>query len=74
MSYLKTAAGALAIITASGMIADYDVGEFNDTIYVRIWSMDDQSDARLRKQVAAMLPVSIGESRVFVVRDGVIST
>ena len=74
MSYLKAAAGALAIMTASGMIADFDVGDLNDTVYVRVWSVDDQSDARLRKQVAAMLPGEIGESRVFVVRDGVIST
>lgn len=73
MTYLKAAAGALAIMTASGMIADFDVSIANDDIYVVVWSVDDQPDTKLRKQVAAMLPSAIGESRVFVNRDGVIS-
>jgi|EndMetStandDraft_4_1072995.scaffolds.fasta_scaffold350476_2 hypothetical protein len=73
MTYLKAAAGALAIMMASGMIADFDVSITNDDIYVVVWSTDDQSDTKLRKQVAAMLPSAIGESRVFVNRDGVIS-
>lgn len=70
---LKAVAGALAIMTASGMIADFDVAVWNDDVYVTVWSADDQSDARLRKQVAAMLPNVIDESRVFVNRDGVIA-
>lgn len=73
MNYLKAAAGALAIMTASGMIADFDVSIWDNDIYVTVWSADDQSDARLRKQVVAMLPNVIDESRVFVNRDGVIS-
>jgi hypothetical protein len=40
---------------------------------VTVWSADEQSDAKLRKDVAAMLPDVIGEARVFVNRDGVIS-
>lgn len=73
MNYLKAAAGALAIMTASGMIADFDVSVWDDDIYVTVWSADDQSDSKLRKHVAAMLPTVIDESRVFVNRDGVIS-
>lgn len=73
MNYLKAAAGALAIMTASGMIADFDVSVFDDNIYVTVWSADEVSDSKLRKDVAAMLPGTIGESRVFVNRDGVIA-
>lgn len=71
--YLKAAAGALAIMMASGMIADYDVLEWNNDIYVTVWSVDDQPDMKLRKHVAALLPNVIDESRIFVNRDGVIS-
>jgi hypothetical protein len=73
MNYLKASAGALAIMMASGMIADFDLLEWDNDIYVTVWSVDDQSDLRLRRQVAAMLPGAIDESRVFVMRDGVIS-
>ncbi len=73
MNYLKATAGALAIMMASGMIADFDVLEWNNDIYVTVWSADDQPDFRLRRQVAALLPNGIDESRVFVNRDGVIS-
>jgi hypothetical protein len=73
MNYLKAAAGALAIMMASGMIADYDVLEWDDTIYVTVWSIDDQSDMKLRKHVASILPDVIDESRIFINRDGVIS-
>jgi hypothetical protein len=73
MDYLKAAAGALAIMASSGMIADFDVSVFDEDIYVTVWSADEQSDAKLRKDVAAMLPGVIGEARIFVNRDGVIS-
>jgi hypothetical protein len=73
MNYLKAVAGALAIMAASGMIADFDVSVWDVDIYVTVWSADDQPDAKLRKDVAAMLPSGIDESRVFVNRDGVIS-
>lgn len=68
MSYVKAAAGALAIMAASGMIADFEVLQRDDTILVRVWSMDDQPDDRLRKQVAALLPRHVDEGRVIVVR------
>ncbi len=73
MNYLKAAAGALAIMMASGMIADFELLEWDNDIYVTVWSVDDQPDLRLRKHVAAMLPNSIDESRIFINRDGVIS-
>ncbi len=69
MNQLKTAAGALAIMVAAGMIADFDLAERNNDIYVTVWSLDDQSESRLRRHVAALLPHAIDESRVFVVRD-----
>ena len=68
MSYVKAAAGALAIMAASGMIADFEVLQRDDTILVRVWSMDETPDARLRKQVAALLPRHVDEGRVIVVR------
>jgi hypothetical protein len=72
MNYLKSAMGALAIMATSGMIVDFDVSVWDDDIYVTVWSANEQSDVKLRKDVAAMLP-GIDESRVFVNRDGVIS-
>jgi|GEM_PF-1997863 len=73
LDYLKASAGALAIMVAAGMIADFDVMVEDDTIYVTVWSASDEPDAKLRKHVAARLPGVIGESRVFVNRDGVIA-
>jgi hypothetical protein len=73
MDHLKVAVGALVIMTASGMIADFDVSVFEEKIYVTVWSADEESDAKLRRHVAARLPSVIGEARVFVNRDGVIS-
>ncbi len=73
MNYLKAVAGALAIMMASGMIADYDVLEWDNDIYVTVWSVDDQSDVKLRRHVASILPNVVDESRIFVNRDGVIS-
>ena len=72
MNYLKAAAGALAIMATSGMIVDFDVSVWDDDIYVTVWSADEQSDIKLRRDVAAML-TGVDESRVFVNRDGVIS-
>lgn len=66
MTYLKAVAGALAIMMASGMIADYDVSVRDDRIDVRVWAPDDQSDIRLRKQVAALLGRHVDETHVIV--------
>ena len=69
MNYFKAAAGALAIMMASGMIADFDVSERDNDLYITVWSFDDQPDGKLRKHVAAMLPGTIDEARILVVRD-----
>ena len=71
MNYFKAAAGALAIMMASGMIVDFDVSERDNDLHITVWSVDDQSDGRLRKHVAAMLPGTIDEARISVLRDGV---
>lgn len=67
MTYLKAVAGALAIMMASGMIADYEVSVADDMIDVRIWAPDDQTDSKLRKQVAALLARHVDETHVIVV-------
>ncbi len=73
MNYLKASAGALAIMMASGMIADFDLLEWDNDIYVTVWSVDDQPDLRLRKHVAAMLPGCDRREPRLRDRDGVIS-
>ena len=70
MNYFKASVGALAIMMASGMIADFDVSERDNDLYVKVWSLDDQPDGRLRKHVAALLHNTIDEARISVVRDG----
>lgn len=69
MNYVKAAIGALAIMMASGMIADFDVSERDNDLYITVWSFDDQPDGKLRKDVAAMLPSAIDETHIVVVRD-----
>ena len=54
---------------ASGMIADFEVSEQGNDIFVTVWSADDQPDGTLRKHVAAILPNTIDEARIVVVRD-----
>jgi hypothetical protein len=67
MTYLKAVAGALAIMMASGMIADYDVSVADDRVQVRIWAPDEDDDARLRNQVAALLAPHVEAPRIVVV-------
>jgi hypothetical protein len=70
MTYLKTIAGALAIMMASGMIADFDVSENdNNEILVQVWSADDQPDTHLRTQVAALLRYANPGHVSIVIRD-----
>ncbi len=71
MNYVKAAMGALAIMMASGMIADFDVSERDNDLYITVWSVDDQPDGKLRKHVAALLPGAIDEARIFILRDDV---
>ena len=70
MTYLRTVAGALAIMAASGMIADFDVAQTDDRIEVRIWAADDQPDTHLREQVAALLSRHVDGGSVTVVGQG----
>lgn len=71
MNYFKAAVGALAIMMASGMIADFHISERDNNIFVTVWTFDDQPDGKLRKHVAALLPDMIDEARIFVLRDNV---
>jgi hypothetical protein len=66
MAYLKTIAGALAIMAASGMIVDFDLSERDREIHVRVWSADDHSTADLPKDVAVLLTRYVGDKRVVV--------
>jgi hypothetical protein len=66
MTYIRAVAGALAIMMASGMIADFDVSVADDRIDVRIWAPDDQNDAKLRRQVAALLARHVDDTHVSV--------
>jgi hypothetical protein len=69
MTYLKTVAGALAIMMASGMIADFDVAEAdNNEIVVWVWSIDDQPDAHMRAQVQALLSHRVSGAHVSVLQ------
>jgi len=68
MTYLKAVAGALAIMMASGMIADYDVSVADDRIDVRIWAPEEENDVRLRNHVAALLSSHVDAPRVIVVK------
>ncbi len=70
MTYLKAVAGALAIMMASGMIADYDVSVVDDRIDVRIWAPEDRTDSKLRRQVAALLARHIDDAHVTMVPPG----
>lgn len=67
MTYLKAVAGALAIMMASGMIADFDVSVVEDRVQVRIWAPNEENDVRLRNQVTALLSAHIEAPRVIVV-------
>lgn len=67
LTNVKAMLGALAIMMASGMIADFDVSESGDSMIVRVWSAGDEDDASLRGHVAALLSPHIGGGRVIVV-------
>lgn len=67
MTNVKAMLGALAIMMASGMIADFDVSEAGESTIVRVWSPDGDDDATLRGHVAALLLPHVGEGRLVVV-------
>jgi len=67
MEKISAANGALAIMMGAGAIADFEVIETGNEILVRVWSQQPCDDDRLRKQVAAILPVELDENHVVVV-------
>jgi hypothetical protein len=69
MAYLKAIAGALAIMAASGMIADFDLTEKDREIHVRVWAADAQTDADLRKDVAVLLTRYVADDKRIVVTE-----
>jgi type IV pilus biogenesis protein CpaD/CtpE len=69
MAYLKAIAGALAIMAASGMIADFDLTEKDREIHVQVWSAGDQTDADLRKDVAVLLTRYVVDDKRIVVTE-----
>ena len=72
MTYFRSVAGALAIMAASGMIADFDVFERDEAIHVRVWSPDGDADRQLHGQVAAVLSRHVDGARIVVVRTGLV--
>jgi hypothetical protein len=67
MTYMKTIVGALSIMMASGTIADFDVTEVDDVVYVRVWSPEDgRARPHLQKHVAAILPPGVDERHITV--------
>jgi hypothetical protein len=70
MHKLSATSGTLAIMMGSGVIADFEVVEAGSEIFVRVWPQYPEDDARLRKQVAALLPHQISERHVLVIHDG----
>jgi hypothetical protein len=69
MAAMKAIVGALTIMMASGAIADFDVTEADDEVYVQVWSADDERPrSHVHEQVALMLGPRIDEHRITVVR------
>ena len=68
MAAMKAIVGALSILMASGVIADFDVTEADDEVYVQVWSPDDgRPRSHVHGQVALMLGPRIDEHRITVV-------
>ena len=66
MEKISAANGALAIMMGAGAIADFEVVETDAELFVRVWSQQPRDDARLRKEVAAIVPVELDENHVLV--------
>jgi hypothetical protein len=67
MARMKSIIGALSIMMASGVIADFDVLESESEVLVRVWSTDRRDVKHLRKHVAAILPLHVDEEHVTVI-------
>ena len=55
MAYLKAIAGALAIMAASGMIADFDLSEQDREIHVKVWAADQAVGSDVHQDVTTLL-------------------
>jgi hypothetical protein len=66
----RTAGAVLAIMVRSGAIADFELHEFGNELFVRIWPHRDSFDLHLRKQIAALLPRDVEERHVTIVEHG----
>ena len=65
---MRAIVGALSIMMASGVIADFDVTEVDNEVHVQVWSPDDgRPRNRVHQQVALMLGPRIDERRITVV-------
>ena len=55
MAYLKAIAGALAIMAASGMIADFDLTEKGREIHVKVWAAGLDACSDVHQDVSTLL-------------------
>ncbi len=67
MTHMKSIVGALSIMMASGIIADFDVSESDSEVYVRVWPAEGSDGDHLKSHVAAVLPPYVDERQVSVV-------
>jgi hypothetical protein len=66
MEKIRAANGALTLMVRAGAIADFEVIEAGNEIFVRVWSPEPRNDGRVRKEVAAIIPVELDENHVLV--------
>ncbi len=65
---MSAVVGALSIMMAAGVIADFDVTEVDNEVHVQVWPSDDSRPRnRVHQQVALMLGPRIDERRITVV-------
>lgn len=55
MASLKSIAGALAIMAASGMISDFDLIEKGREIHVKVWAAGPEAGAEVHQDVSTLL-------------------
>jgi hypothetical protein len=67
MEKIGAANGALTIMVGAGAIADFEVVEAGSEIFVRVWPQQPLDNDRLRKEVAAIVPVELDEHHVLIV-------
>ena len=68
---MNSVKAAMVIMVASGMIADFDLSERDNDLYITVWSVDEHPAAHLRKHVAAIVPGGVDEARISVMNGAV---